>query len=153
MPTSLPLQRLLYASYAIAYPWPHTVLDIARIAETRNAACGVNGCLFFSHSHFLQVLEGPEAAIAALWRSIQRDGRHRVLWCRAWPAPARRITDLPMGYVDVVREAGCMPAALGKADRMTPQDMDAALAEVMAMVAARFPSRCRPAPTGALPVA
>lgn len=137
-----PLQRLLYASHAIAYPWPYTMLDIARVAEPRNAAAGISGCLFFSHTHFLQVLEGSETALTALWQAIARDRRHRVLWIGTWPIAARRITGLPMGYVDVVREAGCFVGALARADRLGPRDADDALDEVMAMVARRFPSYC-----------
>ena len=138
------LQRLLYASLAMDYPWPHTVLDIARIAERRNATAGVNGCLFFSHTHYLQVLEGAETALAPLWASILRDRRHRVLWQGAWPLTARRIRDLPMGYVDVVREPGAAADAAARAERLGPRDSTAACAAVLEAVAARFPSRWLP---------
>lgn len=134
-----PLQRLLYASDAIAYPWPHTVFDIARVAERRNTVAGVNGCLFFSHTHYLQVLEGTETALARLWPAIARDRRHHVLWHRIWPIAAQHIHDLPIGYVDVVREPCSTPAAM---TRPAPPSCDTAVAEVLALVAARFPSRC-----------
>lgn len=139
-----PLQRLLYASHAIAYPWPYTVLDIARVAEPRNARAGINGCLFFSHTHFLQVLEGSEQALSRLWQAIARDRRHRVLWRETWPLTARRIVGLPMGYVDVVREAGCAVGAMARADRPGTGDPASTLDEVMGLVARRFPSCCMP---------
>lgn len=45
-------------------------------ARQRNRSLGITGMLLFDNGRFLQTLEGPPAAVAAVWASIQRDPRH-----------------------------------------------------------------------------
>ena len=48
-------------------------------ARQRNRSLGITGMLLFDNGRFLQTLEGPPAAVAAVWESIQRDPRHGQL--------------------------------------------------------------------------
>jgi hypothetical protein len=50
------------------------VLDVSR---DNNAACGVTGMLVFCGGNFLQVLEGPAAAVQETFDRINVDPRHR----------------------------------------------------------------------------
>ncbi len=51
--------------------------EIVLPAGARNRSLDITGCLWFSDSRFLQILEGPEQAVKAVFGSILRDPRHR----------------------------------------------------------------------------
>lgn len=54
-------------------------------SRARNARDGITGCLVyrynddFDRGNFLQVLEGPEAAIDDVWQRISEDTRHHTI--------------------------------------------------------------------------
>lgn len=50
-----------------------SILDEARC---HNAEVGITGLLLYAHRQFIQVLEGPEAAVRELYASIRDDPRH-----------------------------------------------------------------------------
>lgn len=50
--------------------------DIAAFSTIRNARSGVTGALVASQRHFVQTIEGPDAAIDSLVAALQRDNRH-----------------------------------------------------------------------------
>ena len=50
---------------------------IMRTARARNAALGITGALIATPSHFAQLIEGPAAAIDAVFASILADPRYR----------------------------------------------------------------------------
>lgn len=52
--------------------------DIVWVARSRNAALSVTGALIATRNHFAQILEGPEAALAELLASLQKDHRHQI---------------------------------------------------------------------------
>ena len=64
---------------------------LAQCSRRHNAEHGIGGCLLFDGQRFCQLIEGPPAAVAALWLHIQRDRRHRdirLLFDRLLPLPA-----------------------------------------------------------------
>jgi methanogenic corrinoid protein MtbC1 len=67
---------LTYKSIATASPRASDLDLLARKARARNRSLDVTGMLLFEDGCFLQTLEGPPGAVAALWSSIQRDERH-----------------------------------------------------------------------------
>lgn len=50
--------------------------DIHRVARDRNALDGITGLLVFNGTHFLQIIEGSEAAIDDLIERLRGDPRH-----------------------------------------------------------------------------
>ena len=50
--------------------------DIHRSARERNARDDVTGLMVFNGTHFLQIVEGSEAAIGALVERVRKDPRH-----------------------------------------------------------------------------
>jgi hypothetical protein len=64
--------------------------DILDVARRNNARLNVTGALMFNSSCFLQVLEGPRGAVENLFRSIQRDVRHRDVTLLSFTAVAER---------------------------------------------------------------
>jgi methanogenic corrinoid protein MtbC1 len=67
---------LTYKSTATATPRASDIDQLAARARARNRSLDVTGMLLFENGCFLQTLEGPPGAVAALWSSIQRDERH-----------------------------------------------------------------------------
>jgi NAD(P)H-flavin reductase len=53
------------------------VYAIMKEARQRNEAMSVTGVLLFNTQYFLQLIEGPEQSIDALYPSIERDRRHQ----------------------------------------------------------------------------
>ena len=85
-----PLRTLVYRSQATGEMAPGALTDLAAQAAARNHACGVGGVLVADRGVYLQVLEGPPAAVAELERAIRHDSRHHRIDVLADRAPARR---------------------------------------------------------------
>ncbi len=61
--------------------------------------------LLYDAGSFLQVLEGPEEHIAIIYRSIERDPRHRDLrLLRREQIDRREFEDWSMGFADMAKE-------------------------------------------------
>ncbi len=73
------LLRLLYASTAAPDLTPSDLTDILAEARAHNARVGLTGVLCYSHGHFAQVLEGPEAAVVEIYVKLLHDRRHGEL--------------------------------------------------------------------------
>ncbi|MCU0756678.1 MAG: BLUF domain-containing protein [Xanthomonadales bacterium] len=70
-----PIHRLIYASRSQGFAMTHAVA-IRRTAERFNGKVGITGALVATRQRFLQVLEGPQTTVQALYTRIQRDPRH-----------------------------------------------------------------------------
>ena len=87
------------------------ITGLIMAARQRNAELGVTGLLLFDGEHFVQLLEGPEAAVQSIYRSINRDPRHTHISHYWGQTVARRsfegfdlacaIADEPGGHVSV----------------------------------------------------
>ena len=93
------LYHYLYASRA-ATPFPGLVdFDILREAWERNRREGITGYLLRTAESYIQWLEGPEAPLAALMRTIGTDRRHSAVEVLAeGPIAARNFGSWVMGY-------------------------------------------------------
>ena len=73
------------------------ILDVSR---RNNVAWGVTGALAYHDRAFVQVLEGPEAAVEALLARIARDPRHtEVTVCDRSRVDGRAFGAWSMGWV------------------------------------------------------
>ncbi|MCG7625262.1 MULTISPECIES: BLUF domain-containing protein [Bacteria] len=70
------MRRLMYLSHALTSMTEAKTAAIVEKSRRKNAACGLTGALVFSDGAFLQILEGPEAAVAARFAAIRTDARH-----------------------------------------------------------------------------
>ncbi len=94
--------RVLYRSLA-APPLAEPMLA-ALLAQSReyNTAHYITGLLLHCEGHFAQLLEGPAAAVRALFAHIQRDPRHRrIVTLHAELGPARLFGEHSMAYAPV----------------------------------------------------
>lgn len=81
------------------------LLEPARLSEMltdwrpRNTSLGLTGCLLYSEGNIIQTLEGPAAAVDAMYGTILDDPRHRgVLMLLREPAVERAFPDWSMGF-------------------------------------------------------
>lgn len=96
---------LAYESQASVPLTAPDLLDLLEQSRENNARSGVTGILLYRHGTFLQVLEGPHAAVDALYATIAHDPRHRdVSTVLVEDRVERRFPDWTMGFADVAGE-------------------------------------------------
>jgi hypothetical protein len=77
--TAEPCYRLIYRSHSLLPNGgkdENGLLEILKQARIRNALKGITGALMLYDDWFAQVLEGPQAAVEALYAKIKADTRH-----------------------------------------------------------------------------
>ena len=70
------VKTLAYTSRLIQPDIQPTLRDIECVSQSHNAGAGITGALAFSGGRFVQILEGDEDEIDALYGRIQEDPRH-----------------------------------------------------------------------------
>ena len=77
---------------------------LARARET-NATHDVTGLLIYAKGAFIQVIEGPEAAIDMVCKRIGNDTRHQILMRSERQIQMRQFSDWTMGFVRLKPQA------------------------------------------------
>ncbi len=104
------LETVAYVSDARRGLGVRDLKAILRRAREKNFRLGVTGFLVFDGVRFVQLLEGPPEALAALLETIAADDRHEGLRVLCREAVAERaFGDSPLGCVNLVAPAS--PAA------------------------------------------
>lgn len=134
-PDTADLFRLVYRSRSAiagdAEAVRRAVEAVVAVSRRRNAEVGVTGAMLFAGLHFVQVLEGPAAAVEAIFDRICCDLRHSsiaVVECGPVLEPA--FGGAPMSYL-------IPDAAVGTAlDRLAgeAEGVDAAAAAMKLML-------------------
>ena len=96
------INQLVYISQAVRKMSSEDLNAIQRTAKENNVKIDVTGSLFYNGGWFLQVLEGPVATITDLYRTIERDPRHknsRLLYNE--PAKFRTFTRWSMNMTNL----------------------------------------------------
>ncbi len=93
------IKQCLYASRALCEFSPTALDALLDHARERNHARELTGLLVYGHGGFVQVVEGPEEAVDALFSRIARDPRHEVLMHTTRPVDTRHFPEWRMGYV------------------------------------------------------
>jgi hypothetical protein len=93
------LEQLVYISTAHPDVQDRDIAELVGVARYRNRAEGVSGLLMYNGRNFMQVLEGPPAALDAIFGSILADHRHfGIVVLSREPLHARHFSDWSMGY-------------------------------------------------------
>jgi len=71
------VNQLVYISQAVRKMSAEELASILRTAKANNELIDVTGSLFYNGGWFLQVLEGPAATLAKLYKKIELDPRHK----------------------------------------------------------------------------
>lgn len=69
--------RLTYASTTNQEWSPEELLRLLKQSRTNNGAKNITGILLYSNETFFQVLEGDEATVEDLYKTIEKDPRHK----------------------------------------------------------------------------
>lgn len=96
------LSTIIYRSHITEHVPLEILKGLARKANKINKSSSVTGILLFNGTHFFQLLEGPEAAVNAVYSRICQDPRHHNLveLLRDY-APARRFGHVGMELFDL----------------------------------------------------
>src|SRR5918997_1989566 len=96
------LKSLTYTSLARLDLEASDIEAIHRTARELNALDGITGLLIFNGTHFLQIIEGADAAIDELIERLRRDPRHGGLEVRdEWRIEQRSFPDWSMELAHV----------------------------------------------------
>lgn len=71
------LYEIVYHSQASSNLNEIEINNILNHSRKKNASKGITGCLLHHNKQFLQILEGDEASVTALYNQIQKDKRHK----------------------------------------------------------------------------
>lgn len=75
------------------------MLELLKVARANNARLGITGMLLYADGNFVQIIEGPEDAVDALYAKISRDPRHTALLkALDGPIAERRFADWTLGF-------------------------------------------------------
>ena len=96
------LITLIYRSHLRVDTPIQSIIDMVNQANYRNECAGVTGVLLFNGIHFLQLLEGEEAAVMQIYKKICRDKLHfNIVKLLSDYAPYRRFGRLGMELIDI----------------------------------------------------
>ena len=103
------LHRIIYISSATRLLSESDLSALLAVSRRNNAAEGLSGMMLYHDGSFLQVLEGPEAAVSQRFAHILRDPRHRSvirLWEGAVTARAFAQWQMALVQLDALRDEG-----------------------------------------------
>jgi hypothetical protein len=96
------LYELIYGSVQTRPFTPIQLSELLSLARARNQSLDISGVLLHQKGTFVQVLEGDEAVIGALYERISHDKRHKnVATFRRGPIQARQFAAWSMGFVEL----------------------------------------------------
>ena len=94
-----PLYQLIYTSSTDQELDESDLISLLAKSREKNSTRSITGLLLYSHSRFIQVLEGPKDAVEDLYQSIQLDSRHQRLIClTCYQLKHRDFADWAMGF-------------------------------------------------------
>lgn len=100
--TSQDMISLVYVSSAVGVFTSDQLVELLRGARERNSTDDITGMLLYRSGNFIQVLEGPAAAVVATFQRISSDGRHSgVITILRRDIDERDFSDWSMGFEDL----------------------------------------------------
>ena len=91
--------KLIYVSNARKLMSSADLTQILDVSRRHNDAVGITGILLYCEGSFMQLQEGDEGEIRALYERIRADRRHtRVTTICAHQAPGRWMTEWSMAF-------------------------------------------------------
>jgi hypothetical protein len=110
------LYEIIYTSMATRDLTPEELAQLLDKARAFNASQGITGMMIYHRREFMQLLEGEQEAVQALYDSIANDSRHQQLR-KIWDGPIRErgFSDWGMAFV--------APDVLDLRDRPGYQDL------------------------------
>ena len=118
------MYQIIYTSRTRASIDHRVMEQIAYLASGRNDTQNVTGLLIYSGNTIVQIIEGEQAAVQAVYDKICRDTRHYDVSILGEGVVARReFPDTPMGFKVVNSESKrCLVEALTDDSPLTCQN-------------------------------
>ena len=117
------MKEIAYTSLPLGLVFDDDVLSIVRVSRDYNSRAGITGYLAYDGEAFLQVIEGPDAAVDSLYDRILDDPRHhQIVLLADGPVRTRAFADWAMGYrrvKSVIDEVGPASGAESFAQRLS----------------------------------
>jgi Cu/Ag efflux protein CusF len=113
------MKNIVYVSTAVKLMHENQLLDILHNSRLHNAALNISGVLLYSDGTFIQVLEGKDTVIDALYTRIQADQRHKNIitlidepiteknfgqWLMGFAITDSKKTEKLLGYLTSISE-------------------------------------------------
>ncbi len=96
------LFQVVYISTAAEMFTRAKLTELLKSSVQRNTETGITGMLLYKDGTFMQVLEGDQAAVTALYAKISRDPRHHhVIPLLKESIPERQFPDSAMAFRDL----------------------------------------------------
>lgn len=100
------MRQIVYISSACKPLGESDLIAILQTARINNARFGITSMLLYQDRNIMQVLEGPDQAVRALYENIMRDPRHKDLTIlldepivtrefASWSMAFHRLSDVP----------------------------------------------------------
>lgn len=90
---------IVYLSSSSGLLTDDTLARILKHSQTKNRAQAITGILLYLNGSIIQVLEGEEERVKALYEVINRDPQHKqVVKLYSGPIERRSFADWSMGY-------------------------------------------------------
>jgi len=94
-----PLIHLIYASSATRLMSSDELTELLKKSRENNAKREITGMLLYRNGNFVQVLEGPESEVNAVYEIIKKDPRHHdVTLILKRPIEKRDFGEWEMGF-------------------------------------------------------
>lgn len=95
----------MYVSSASAELTEDSLHQILANAQSNNAARGITGLLLHADGNLMQLIEGPQSAVEALFEKISQDRRHKQVMVLFRKAMEKRdFPEFKMGFRRVSRD-------------------------------------------------
>jgi hypothetical protein len=113
------MKNIVYVSTSVKLMHENQLLDILHNSRLHNAALNISGVLLYSDGMFIQVLEGKDTVIDALYARIQADQRHKNIikiidepiieksfgqWLMGFAVTDSKKTEKLLGYLRSINE-------------------------------------------------
>ncbi|MCR9278019.1 MAG: BLUF domain-containing protein [Pseudomonadaceae bacterium] len=99
------LTRVIYLSSATTPFSKQDLRDLLELCRTRNAPKNITGLLLYRDGNFMQIIEGPENEVSALYQRIEVDRRHStVIRVIKEDISERYFENWSMGFKDLEQE-------------------------------------------------
>lgn len=92
----------VYVSSATHLFTKSQLLELLTKSRENNTKLGLTGMLLYKDGNFMQILEGEEATVRALYAKVDRDPRHHgVITLLQGHVEERQFSDWSMGFHDL----------------------------------------------------
>ena len=127
--------HLFYMSSSTGLPTPEALEAVLSQARRNNAASGLTGMLIYREGTFLQYVEGPDAAVARLRKSLTDDPRHSgIIFLSVGPSPERLFGDWSMGFENAPEGAAAFDLTWRALGQRMPETFPATVRTMMQTV-------------------